>query len=138
MIAVLDEYAELAGTVAGDGDEGDVARLGQAQALRERPVRLRLEVERGRVEPGGPALVRVTAHPAPQPGCVVDLGARDEDLRIRGSGAGRRRGRCADASSPLGGRRRADAELLELRADLLLGLDRLADGEAEDRMPRGK
>jgi hypothetical protein len=30
---------------------------------------------------------------------------------------------------------RADAELLQLRADLLLGLDVLADGEAEERLP---
>ena len=48
VVAVFDEHAELAGGVAGDGDEGDVACLGQAQALREGPERLRLEVERGR------------------------------------------------------------------------------------------
>ena len=30
MIAIFDEYAELAWTVPWDGNEGDVARLGQA------------------------------------------------------------------------------------------------------------
>ena len=56
MIAVFDEYAELAWTVARDGNEGDVARLGQAHALREAPERLRLEVDRGRVNQAGQRL----------------------------------------------------------------------------------
>src|SRR5262249_12124363 len=83
VIAVFDEYAELAWTVARDGNEGDVARLGKAQALREAPERLRLEVDRGRVKPGWPTRVRVTTQLSLQAGCVCNVGARGEDFRIR-------------------------------------------------------
>lgn len=83
VIVVFDKYAELARTVAWEGNEGYVARLGEAQALREAPERLRLEVDRGRVKPGWPAPVRVTTQLALQAGCVCDLGARDKDFRIR-------------------------------------------------------
>ena len=68
LVALVDEHADLAGGVAGDGHERDVAGFGQAQALRERPERLRLEVDQGRVEPGGPVRVRdVAAQAAAQP-----------------------------------------------------------------------
>src|SRR4029453_14139588 len=67
LIALVDEHADLPGGVAGDGDERDVACFGQAQALRERPERLRLELERGRLEPGWPVRVRDVAAQAGAP-----------------------------------------------------------------------
>jgi hypothetical protein len=33
VVALVDEHADLTGGVAGDGDEGDVARFGQAALL---------------------------------------------------------------------------------------------------------
>src|SRR5690348_7353566 len=49
--ALVEEDTDLAGRVAGKWRERDVAGFGQAQALRERPERFRLELEQGWVEP---------------------------------------------------------------------------------------
>src|SRR5918996_2838596 len=67
VVALVDEHADLPGSVAGKGHERDVAGLGQAQALRERPERLRLKLERCWLERAWPVLVRhVAAYPAAQ------------------------------------------------------------------------
>ncbi len=121
MIAVFDEDTELARGVAGKRDEGDVAGLGQTQAPRERSERRRLEVERSRVEPGGPPPVRIAAKLPAQAGGVLELGARDEDLaggevmqsaRVVGVQVGHH-----DPPNIA----RSDTDLLELWADLVLG-----------------
>ena len=53
VVVVFDENADLAGGMTRDGHERDVAGFGQAQALRERPQRLRLELEQVWSEPAG-------------------------------------------------------------------------------------
>jgi hypothetical protein len=81
LVALVDEHADLAGRVAGERDERDVAGFGQAQALRERPERIRLELDDGWPEPRRPALVRdVAAQASAQPRSVLELRPRDEDL----------------------------------------------------------
>jgi hypothetical protein len=61
VVTILDEDANLAGGVAGHGHECDVSGFRQAQALRERPERLRLQLKERWLEPGWPVLVRNVA-----------------------------------------------------------------------------
>jgi len=79
----------------------------------------------------------VAAQASPPPGGELELGPRDEDLVV---------GEVVQAASVVGVQvghhdpahvARADAEPLELRADLLLGLDPLAEG-TDAGVPAGK
>src|SRR4029450_13031287 len=135
LVALVDEHADLAGGVAGDGYERNVACFGESQALWERPQRLRPELEQGWPEPGWPVRVRdVAAQAAAQARCEVEFRARDEDLVV---------GEVVQAAGVVGVRvghhqpahtARADADLLELGTDLLLGLDPFAES-ADAWMP---
>ena len=57
VVAVLDDDGELAGAVAGDGDERDVAGLGQPQAGGKRPERAGCEVDRVGLNEAGQGLL---------------------------------------------------------------------------------
>ena len=138
VVAVLDDDGELAGAVAGDGDERHVAGLGQPQAGGNGPSGTGSRSIERRFEPGGPGLVDVAAQATPQSLRVVQFGTRDEDLVVR------------EVVQPTGvigvemGHHdptdiaRPDPEPLELRADLLLGLDSLAHRRRKNGDQRGK
>ena len=135
MVTLLDDDGDLSRGVARRRDERDITGLGQPQARAEGPERSCRQVDRRRVERGRPALVRVPADPAEEPAGVLQLGARDEDLAVREVmqaarvvGVQMRHHDPAHVARP-------DAEPLELRADLLLGCDVLADREAQKRVP---
>ena len=68
--------------VAGCGDSDDIAVRGKAFARREWAKRLRRQIERHRVKPGGPTVGKVPAHAScPSAGCL-QLAARDKDFAI--------------------------------------------------------
>ena len=68
------------GGVAVEGHERDVAGLRERQALRERPVGGGREVDDGRREPVGPAVVGIAAQAPAQARGDLEVLARDEDL----------------------------------------------------------
>ena len=80
VIAVLDDDPELARGVAVEGHEGDVAGRVSCQALRERPVGVGPEIDDGRREPVGPAVVGIAAQAPAQARGDLEVRARDEDL----------------------------------------------------------
>ena len=135
VVAVFDHDGKLSGGVSRDRHEGYVACLRERHTRREGAEPNGRQVDQGRAKRGGPALVWVSAQAAAQSCGVLELSSRHQDLagwevvqaaRMVGVEMGH-----YDAAD-IG---RDNPELLELRADFLLRLHLLANGEPEERLP---